>query len=142
MEYHDLDIVLVPADGEGYVRLARCGARHGERQETEPLGLDEVARAARSLEGPEGERVDPAAQRELGLTLYRGLLGTGPVGTQLDACIRGARAQENGGVRVRLDLDRSPALAAIPWEFVYLPGDERFLASSRRTPLVRYLRST
>ncbi|HWK89143.1 MAG TPA: CHAT domain-containing protein [Longimicrobium sp.] len=141
MEYHDLDIVLFPAGADGYVRLARCGTRHGERQETVPLDLDEVSRALRCLDDPGGDRVDASVQRDLGLTLYHGLLGDGMVGTQLDRCIGGAQSQDDAGVRVRLNLDQAPALAAIPWEFIYLPNDGRFLASSTHTPLVRYLGS-
>lgn len=141
MEYHDLDLVLVPtAGGGGYERLARCGSAHGQRRETVPLALDQVAHAARQLEGPGGEQAGAAAQREVGLALYDGLLGHGPVGAQLDRCIRDAREHAGGGVRIRLDLDGAPSLAAIPWEFLYLPGDQRFLAASRLTPVVRYLR--
>jgi CHASE2 domain-containing sensor protein len=141
MEYHDLDIVLFPSGGKAFVRLARCGTRHGEGQETVPVDLDELAQAARSLDEPAGGGVDQAAQRALGLKLYEGMLGNGDVGMQLERCLDGAQTQESAGVRVRLNLDQAPSLAAIPWELVYLPGDERFLASSTRTPLVRYLES-
>jgi CHASE2 domain-containing sensor protein len=141
MEYHDLDIVLFPSGDKAFVRLARCGTRHGEGQETVPVDLEELARAARALDEPAGAGVGQAAQRALGLKLYQGLLGDGDVGMQLDRCLGGARTQESAGVRVRLNLDQAPSLATIPWELVYLPGDERFLASSTRTPLVRYLQS-
>jgi CHASE2 domain-containing sensor protein len=141
MEYHDLDIVLLPGGAGGYVRLARCGARHGERQETAPLDLDALSTALRPLEEGDGGAVDPATQRTLGITLYQGLMGDGMVGTQLDRCLGGERGEESAGVRVRLNLDQVPALAPIPWELVYLPRDGRFLASSTRTPLVRYLPS-
>ncbi|MDB4947741.1 MAG: hypothetical protein JWM27_390, partial [Gemmatimonadetes bacterium] len=141
MEYHDLDIVLLPGRDGGYVRLARCCARHGERQETVATDMGEVARAVRCLDDPGGAGVDAAAQRALGLVLYGGLLGEGGVGRQLDRCIGGAQMQDGAGVRVRLNLDQVPALAAIPWEFLYLAADERFLASSVETPLVRYLQS-
>jgi CHASE2 domain-containing sensor protein len=140
MEYHDLDIILLPGGERGMVRLARCGTRHGEGQETVPLDVDALAEAAHRLDDA-GAGVDPATQRALGITLYQGLLGDGDVGRQLDRCLDGARAQENAGVRVRLNLDQVPSLAPIPWELVYLPGTERFLASSTRTPLVRYLPS-
>lgn len=140
MEYHDLDIVLIPSGARGYVRLARCGTRHGEGRETVEVDVDALARAARCLDEP-GGAVDQAAQRALGLELHEGLLGGGSVGRQLDRCMDGARTQENAGVRVRLNLEEVPSLAPLPWELLYLPGDERFLASSTRTPLVRYLQS-
>lgn len=141
MEYHDLDIVLLPGGARGVVRMARCGTRHGEGQDAEKLDVDALAQAAGRLDLAGAAGVDAATQRAVGLTLYQGLLGDGDVGRQLDRCLDGAQAQENAGVRVRLNLDGLPSLAPIPWELVYLPGTERFLASSTRTPVVRYLPS-
>jgi hypothetical protein len=43
------------------------------------------------------------------------------------------------GLRLRLRLADAPELAELPWEFLYDPRLNRFLAQSRRTPLVRYL---
>ena len=43
------------------------------------------------------------------------------------------------GLRLRLRLTDTPALAELPWEFLYDPRHNRFLAQSRHTPLVRYL---
>ena len=42
-------------------------------------------------------------------------------------------------MRLRLRLTDTPELADLPWEFLYDPRLNRFLAQSRRTPLVRYL---
>jgi peptidoglycan hydrolase-like protein with peptidoglycan-binding domain/CHAT domain-containing protein len=48
------------------------------------------------------------------------------------------RATANGrGVRLTLSLAETPALLSVPWEFLY--RRPRFLASQRRTPLVRLL---
>jgi peptidoglycan hydrolase-like protein with peptidoglycan-binding domain/CHAT domain-containing protein len=48
------------------------------------------------------------------------------------------RAAANGrGVRLTLSLAATPALLSVPWEFLY--RRPRFLASQRRTPLVRLL---
>jgi Tfp pilus assembly protein PilF len=43
------------------------------------------------------------------------------------------------GVRVRLRLSEVPELSGVPWEYIYNPGLNRFLALSTETPLVRYL---
>ena len=43
------------------------------------------------------------------------------------------------GLRIRLHLTEVPELAALPWELVYSPRSERFLALSTTTPIVRYL---
>lgn len=45
-------------------------------------------------------------------------------------------------LRVRLDLTRAPELAALPWEYMRLPGDSNFAALDNKVTLVRYLRTT
>ena len=62
------------------------------------------------------EELRDALQRSLSLTRARGV-----------------------GMRLRLRLADTPELAELPWEFLYDPRRDRFLAQSRRTPLVRYL---
>lgn len=43
------------------------------------------------------------------------------------------------GLRIRLRLSDAPALADIPWEYMYWSGQRRFLVLSTYTPLVRYI---
>lgn len=47
--------------------------------------------------------------------------------------------RERGGLRIRLRLSAAPELADLPWEALYDPHRERFLALSNETPIVRYL---
>ncbi len=57
------------------------------------------------------------------------------------ACLRSAvdeARRENTRVRLRLRL-ADPILADLPWEFLYNPAVNRFLALSVQTPLVRYM---
>ena len=57
------------------------------------------------------------------------------------ACFRSSvdeAKREKTGIRVRLRL-ADPALADLPWEFLYNPSVNRFLALSVQTPLVRYM---
>ena len=57
------------------------------------------------------------------------------------ACFRSAADEarrENTGIRVRIRL-ADAELADLPWEFLYNPAVNRFLALSVQTPLVRYL---
>ena len=42
------------------------------------------------------------------------------------------------GIRIRLRIE-APEIAALPWEFLYMPGKGMFLSTWIRTPLVRYL---
>ncbi len=58
------------------------------------------------------------------------------------ACLRSSldEANQQGvGLRLRLRLSGAPELEDIPWEFLYNPSLNRFLALSAKTPLVRYL---
>jgi CHAT domain/TIR domain len=48
-------------------------------------------------------------------------------------------ASQGTGLRLRLHLADSPELVGLPWEYLYDSHRNRFLALSRRTPLVRYL---
>ena len=57
-------------------------------------------------------------------SLYRGSLGH----------VRG----KGKGLRIRLSLE-PPELAALPWEYLYDPREDCFLAISPETPLVRYV---
>ena len=52
---------------------------------------------------------------------------------------RGEAGGERVGVRLRLRLSEVPELSSVPWEYIYNPSLNRFLALSTETPLVRYL---
>lgn len=57
------------------------------------------------------------------------------------ACFRSATDEarrENTGIRLRIRL-ADPELADLPWEFLYNPAVNRFIALSVQTPLVRYM---
>jgi hypothetical protein len=57
-------------------------------------------------------------------------------------CYRGSLAQaaaSGQGLRLRLRLTDVPEIAAWPWEFLYDSSQNRFIALSIETPLVRYL---
>lgn len=50
-----------------------------------------------------------------------------------------AAEREGGGLRLLLRLSDVPELVNVPWEYLYDPALERFLALSVDTPVVRYL---
>ncbi len=50
-----------------------------------------------------------------------------------------ARAEDAGGLRLRLRLNDAPAIAGLPWELLYDSKSNSFLAQSERTPVVRFL---
>jgi len=87
-------------------------------------GTHEFARSESAVEDIGKKLYRAVFQNELQDTLERSLSLT-------DA--------ERVGMRLRLRLTDTPELARLPWELLYDPGHNRFLAQSLNTPLVRYL---
>ncbi len=86
----------------------------------------------RSLSSPEA-----GAVREFGSRLYDAVFHD-----ELRVALAASLDQAEGrgvGLRVRLRLVECPALADLPWEYLYYQDGHRFLALSEWTPLVRYL---
>ncbi len=50
-----------------------------------------------------------------------------------------ALAEGNAGLRTRLHLQEVPALAHLPWEYLYDISTNQFMSLNRQTPMVRYL---
>jgi formylglycine-generating enzyme required for sulfatase activity len=71
--------------------------------------------------------------REFGATLFERLFS----GAVLDG-FRASRAALPAGERLRLRLRLAPDLAPIPWELLYDPHDEQFLALTHDLALLRY----
>ncbi len=61
---------------------------------------------------------------------------------QVNRCLQSSLDQvrlQKQGLRIRLRLSDVPELAELPWEYLYDPETQRFLALSESTPLARYL---
>ena len=97
-----------------------------------PRDPPSIAAVTRDIGGEGPPTMDA---EHLGGALADALLG-GDVGVAYERATN--RATTNGrGVRLTLSLAATPALLSVPWEFLY--RRPRFLASQRRTPLVRLL---
>jgi hypothetical protein len=76
--------------------------------------------------------------RELGGKLFEAVFCG-----EIFACLKGSMdvvaQQKKTGLRLRLRLQDVPELADLPWEFLYNPSKDLFLAQSARTPIVRYI---
>lgn len=73
---------------------------------------------------------------------FGGRLFTTVFTAQVQSCLQRSldmARQQQQGLRIRLRLTDAPALADLPWEFVYDSVHHHFLAYSTMTPLVRYL---
>lgn len=97
-----------------------------------------AGQAATEFALPVVESGAPASAQALGQLLYAGAFG-GDVGVLLTRSRDQAQATGKG-LRIRLRIDpQSPALAALPWEYLYVDGWGTFPALSTQTPLVRYV---
>ena len=141
--YQDFDLLIEPGPAGSYrARVLRSPA--GECApvqftlpfsdlELENLVL-KVSRGRRTR-GP--GRPENAPLKDFGGRLY-GAVFQNELRDALQRSLSLTRTQQVG-MRLRLRLADTPELAALPWEFLYDPRHNRFLAQSRRTPLVRYL---
>ncbi|MEZ4616927.1 MAG: hypothetical protein R2867_15680 [Caldilineaceae bacterium] len=142
IQYQDFDLAIESA-GDGYrVKVLRSPAGEAEAEIHLPFAPLEVEnfllrigrprRGLRHAGSPEME-----ATRSFGSRLFDAVF----VGAVQDMLIRSLdRARTQGdGVRIRLRLNDAPDLVDLPWEYLYDTAEERFLAHSIETPVVRYL---
>ncbi|MEZ4662219.1 MAG: CHAT domain-containing protein [Caldilineaceae bacterium] len=146
MEYFDFDLDIQQAPENQYLVAVRSPA--GEAQETVTLAYDALTLDNRLKDveiallqaGSRHRRVlQPAEQtvQRFGAELFD-LLLTGNIRNRYDVSLAQAQQQQRG-LRLRLCCD-APALAALPWEFLYDARRGDPVCLSHDTPLVRYLR--
>jgi CHAT domain len=142
--YEDFDL-LIEARSRGRYRARVLRSPAGESapvQFTVPFSSVElenfvlkVGRPRRSTRGP--GRPESAPLKEFGGKLYAAVFQD-ELRDLLHRSLSQTRERQRG-MRLRLRLADAPELAEWPWEFLYDPRLNRFLAQSGRTPLVRYL---
>ena len=141
--YEDFDLLIEPGPrGKYRARVLRSPAGDTTYvQFTVPSDLELenfVLRVGRPRSGTRGPgRPESAPLKTFGGKLYAAVFQDS-VRDMLQGSISKTRAQ-GVGLRLRLRLADTPELAELPWEFLYDPRLDRFLAQSRHTPLVRYL---
>jgi hypothetical protein len=144
----ELDLKIERADDDGAqplyraeVLVAALGAS-AERIFTLPFSDLEIEnvllRLGRPMRGVRStESAEQSAAREFGARLFEAVFAGATrdcLGSALD------EAQRRGaGVRLRLRLTRAPELADLPWEYLYHPERDLFLALSEATLVVRSL---
>ena len=140
--YQDFDLLIEPGPAGSYrARVLRSPAGEcAPVQFTLPFSELELENfvlkvgRGRRTRGP--GRPENAPLKDFGGKLY-GAVFQDELRDVLQSSLTLTRAQ--AGLRLRLRLADTPELAGLPWEFLYDPRHNRFLAQSRRTPLVRYL---
>ncbi len=141
MTYQDFDLLIERvADGFRARVLASPAGQSSadfrlpfteDKLENVLLRLGRARRAVRRVESSEMQ-----AAKTFGASLFSAVFG-GEVGAAFHHSVQEAR-RLGDGLRVRLRL-ADAALADLPWEFLYNPEVNRFLALSVQTPLVRYM---
>jgi hypothetical protein len=134
--YEDLVLLFTVGSGDGKayeVRVIESPA--GEA--VGALELDpEAAQVQDWLGWIERRRADRDLFRAFGETLFRAVFRE-----QVEAVYRASEGQaweKDHGLRLRLRIE-PPELSVLPWELLYDPLRERFLARSPRTPVSHYL---
>ena len=142
--YQDFDLLIEPGPPGSYrARVLRSPAGESPAVEfTLPFSTLElenfvlkVGLGRRRTRGP--GRPEAAPVKDFGGKLY-GAVFQDELRDALQRSLSLTGAQQ-AGLRLRLRLADTPELAELPWEFLYDRRHNRFLALSRRTPLVRYL---
>ena len=144
-EYDDFWVEFSPRAGGGYSVAAR--APDGETSKGSfqlPFTNEQLEAAVRTLGYTRAATTRDIGEvtterrltaEQLGGELADALL-IGPTG-DLYSQARSAAIAKNRGVRLWLSLGKAPGLLSVPWEFLYL--QPTFLASQRKTPIVRFL---
>lgn len=135
MKYETLDVrVTREAEGRFEVHAEWAHGRGRDVVSPEADLLQDVESLAR------GDVTDREFLRDLGTRLFTCLFdsGDGRVCEQLNQCWGATKTEPGRGLRIRLRLE-PPDMAALPWEFLFWPTENRFVATSIRTGLVRFL---
>ena len=143
--YENFDLTLAQV-GEGRYRATVAASPCGDSVEAEfalPFDTTRLENLLLRLDpGRSGVRrasTDPReeAALQLGEGLFQAVFG-GAVG-DVWARNRDVVHAEGKGLRLRLQLDRAPDIAGLPWELLHDHRTNTYLAQSDRTPVVRFL---
>lgn len=142
MKYDDFDLQIEPAGNRFRARLLNAPTGQATTEFALPFTEIEVAnflsrigqvrRAMRRVDAPELQ-----AAKEFGGKLF-GAIFSGEMIAQLRGSMEQASDKDHG-LRIRLRLTDVPALADLPWEFLYDANQNHFLTTSSETPVVRFL---
>jgi hypothetical protein len=142
MNYLDFDL-LIQREAEGYrVQVLNSPAGQATGKFRTPFSdleienlLLRVGRARTGMRRIDSPEVNAA--KGFGERLFSAVFEG-----DVRGCLRSSLDQagrQGAGLRIRLRMTETPELADLPWEYLYNPTLNRFLALSVETPFVRYL---
>ena len=137
---HDFELQIDAGDGSSYgVAVLRSPAGAARGVMTFPFDRDALASQLAGLEQTLHDGAtdgDVAMVQRFGAALFDALI-QGDVRTAYDrSCQATGGADE--GLRLKLRI-LAPELLTVPWEFLFDPRSQAFVALSRHTPVMRYL---
>ncbi|MGA2481885.1 MAG: TonB family protein [Candidatus Acidiferrales bacterium] len=142
LRYDDFDLQIEPAGRKYRVRLLNAPTGQATAEFALPFTdvevsnflnrIGQVRRTMRRVDAPE-----LGAAKEFGGKLFNAVF-SGEMFAQLRGSMERA-IDSDRGLRLRLRLTDVPALADLPWEFLYDANQNQFLTISSETPLVRFL---
>ena len=129
---YEVSVLRSPA-GEAHatMRFPFDGLELQTRLQALEIALLRSGGTRRQLDSTDGQKV-----RDFGRDLFDALI-QGDVRSRFDASLAEAERADRP-LRVRLRFD-APALAALPWEFLYDQRQPDYMVLSANTPLVRYI---
>jgi AAA-like domain/CHAT domain len=138
--YRNFDMQILRAGEEYLAQTESPDAGNASLNFTLPFSEDGLEALLSKL-GParrvRGVETPIEAAKRLGGQLYKAVFSSG-IGSALDRSIEAAN-RESERLRIRLRLTNVPELANLPWEYLYDEPNDRFLALSYKTSIVRYL---
>ena len=142
MKYDDFDLQIEPAGEKYRVRLLNAPTGQATSEFILPFSeielgnfLSRIGQARRTMRRVDAPELQAA--KEFGGKLF-GAIFSGEMIAQLRGSMEQASDKEHG-LRIRLRLTDVPALADLPWEFLYDANQNHFLTTSSETPVVRFL---
>ena len=138
MQYKNFDIAIFPGQEARQYLISAASESQGEA--VARMHLNVASKEIRDWrQEMETQQASPSLARikELGGWLFTSLF-SGEVQQIWERSLGEVLPQSEIGFRLRLRIE-APELAALPWEFLYSPTREVFLATSPETPLTRYL---
>lgn len=130
--YKPFTMVINPTQNGYWVQVLDSPAGQAENAIEQEFSAEE--RATLKGQGPIGLAL--LTPQEAGQQIFESFFSG-----QIESCYRRSldTLGQNEGLRINLRLDQTPELADLPWEALYDPQRQSYLALSHRTPLVRYM---
>lgn len=138
--YLDFDLQITPGANGYRARVLASPAGEAAEEFELPFSNDEISEFGMQLlqsSNRQSSLFEKGILRAVGGQLFEAIFHG-----ELYACLSRSldeASRQHAGLRLRLRLSDAPALANLPWEYLYHAAGNRYLALSTSSPLVHYL---